>query len=309
MTLATFEADTLTIAAGAYSAALTVKQIERTWDALSHFPERRARVELQELGGRLNAFGAYCAELGAPVPAEELERFARRQVELTRRYWAFEGRCLSWFVVGPANFPTRSNQKRQASADKARAAIAAQEAAARKAVKRQAFPYGAPGEAIRGADPEALRKLRFELERLEGLQARMKAANAALRKGEVPTGFTPGTLAKLKTPDELGVVGFPGWALSNNLANIKRLKGRIAELERVRAAPATVERELAGGVRVVENAEAFRLQLFFPGKPPAEVRARLKGCGFRWAPSEGAWQRQLTANAKAALPYVLGEAA
>lgn len=41
----------------------------------------------------------------------------------------------------------------------------------------------------------------------------------------------------------------------------------------------------------------YRLQIIFDGKPNADVRTELKGEGFRWAPSQGAWQRQLTDNA------------
>ena len=43
--------------------------------------------------------------------------------------------------------------------------------------------------------------------------------------------------------------------------------------------------------------EDNRLQVFFDGKPDADTRAELKSSGFRWAPSVGAWQRQLTDNA------------
>ena len=39
------------------------------------------------------------------------------------------------------------------------------------------------------------------------------------------------------------------------------------------------------------------LQLFFDEKPMEEQRQALKSSGFRWAPSQGAWQRQLTRNA------------
>ena len=50
--------------------------------------------------------------------------------------------------------------------------------------------------------------------------------------------------------------------------------------------------------KVVENSEIMRLQFIFDGKPEAEVRDILKQFGFKWAPSQNAWQRQLTGNAK-----------
>ena len=53
----------VTIAAGAYAAAITAKSIESNWHALSHAPERRARMELNALAERLNAFGAHVAAL------------------------------------------------------------------------------------------------------------------------------------------------------------------------------------------------------------------------------------------------------
>ena len=45
------------------------------------------------------------------------------------------------------------------------------------------------------------------------------------------------------------------------------------------------------------NQEDNRLQVVFDGMPDADTRAELKSSGFRWAPSVGAWQRQLTDNA------------
>jgi len=59
---------------------------------------------------------------------------------------------------------------------------------------------------------------------------------------------------------------------------------------------------------VVENAGAMRLQLVFDGKPSDGCCAALKSAGFRWAPSQGAWQRQLTDNARAALRRIEGAA-
>jgi hypothetical protein len=54
--------------------------------------------------------------------------------------------------------------------------------------------------------------------------------------------------------------------------------------------------KVANGVRVILNKTLDRVQIVFPDKPSADERAILKGEAFRWAPSLGAWQRQLTQN-------------
>lgn len=51
------------------------------------------------------------------------------------------------------------------------------------------------------------------------------------------------------------------------------------------------------GFKVVENFDMDRVQFVFPDKPSDEERSMLKGEAFKWAPSQGAWQRQLTNNA------------
>ena len=52
-----------------------------------------------------------------------------------------------------------------------------------------------------------------------------------------------------------------------------------------------------GGMRVLQNSEKMRIQIFFEDKPDEAMRKVLKSNAFKWAPSEGAWQRQLTNNA------------
>jgi hypothetical protein len=49
----------------------------------------------------------------------------------------------------------------------------------------------------------------------------------------------------------------------------------------------------------MEDKEAMRLKIFFTcGKPSQEVIDLLKKHAFKWAPSTGVWQRQLTDNAR-----------
>lgn len=159
----------------------------------------------------------------------------------------------------------------------------------------------AQNTAIFSDDPDATEKLEAKIARLEKRQEMMRQANKLVRKqdraGLAEMGYDEAQITALFTPDFCGRVGYADYQLTNNGANIRRLRERIKDLERAAARPEAAPVEI-GGVRIEENKEANRLQIFFPGKPGAEVRADLKARGFRWAPSEGAWQRQLTNDAR-----------
>ncbi len=159
--------------------------------------------------------------------------------------------------------------------------------------------------AISSDDPEAVRKLQARIDEAERYQEQMKQVNAIIRskpKNE-PTpekiekltamGISEATARASFEPDFCGRIGFPAYALQNNNANIRRMKERIEEL---RTAPAEATEEEHEGFTVVQNTDDNRIQLIFPGKPDEATRATLKRYGFRWAPSQGAWQRQLNAN-------------
>ena len=141
---------------------------------------------------------------------------------------------------------------------------------------------------ISSDDPEAVTKLLAEVETLKAMQAAMKARNEAWRKA--------GNKAGRQADEQWIEPPCAPYQLTNNSANIRRIEQRIATL-RQNATRETKVEEFQGVVKLVENAEANRVQLIFPGKPSAEVRTKLKRAGFRWAPSEGAWQRQLNSSA------------
>lgn len=197
---------------------------------------------------------------------------------------------------------------------------------AAEATARRAEGVGTGG--ISSDDPDAPDKIRARIDALECAHARMIEFNAGWRKAGRPDpddqdGWKRVADVLGRSDDDLlrvrldmsrrrtygqGRQPFEAWAISNSGANIKRLKGRLAQLAR-RAEAATaqpeVEREV-DGVRVVENLADNRLQLFFPDKPDATVRTALKRAGFRWAPSVGAWQAHLSTNAKWRASDVLG---
>lgn len=145
--------------------------------------------------------------------------------------------------------------------------------------------------AIFSDDPQVVEKLEAKIQRLELRQAMMRQANKLVRKndrdGLAEMGFSEPTITRLLTP-EYGQVGFPDYQLRNNGANIRRLKERLQHIE-AHANDETSEKVL-GDIRIVDNPEVNRVQIFFPDKPSDKVRADLKAHGFRWSPSVGCWQ-------------------
>ncbi len=164
---------------------------------------------------------------------------------------------------------------------------------------------------ISSDDPEAVRKLKIERNKLALDQDRMKAANAAIRKHAkagaaaqvvalAELGYSEKPARKLLEKDFAGRVGFPDYAITNNGANLRRIDQRIAELAQKEATPErpSVSGSIEGlAFTISENKAKNRTQIQFSGKPPEVVRAKLKAGGFRWAPSEDAWQRQLSNGA------------
>jgi hypothetical protein len=58
---------------------------------------------------------------------------------------------------------------------------------------------------------------------------------------------------------------------------------------------------------MVVNTEINRVQTIFDVIPAPEKRALLKSCGFKWSPSEKAWQRQRTLKAVHAAKWIIKE--
>lgn len=225
-----------------------------------------------------------------------LEIYCRKLAENMNASYSIEARCPSILISGGGNFPVRKKEKQNAARDRN-----LEEWNYIQGLLDKIRSVGTGG--ISSDDPQAVEKLEAKLAALEKHQEMMKAANAAIRmkdpaKGDAKLaelGYTPEDIAKLREPDFCGRIGYPAYALQNNNANIRRIRGRIEELKK-RSENTPEGWEFDGG-RVVMNTTENRLQIIFDGKPDADVRTELKGEGFRWAPSQGAWQRQLTDNA------------
>ena len=230
------------------------------------------------------------------------EKAEKASIE-SHKLWKQSGDMLSRIPEGQPYITDSSSYKsdrrmREGIGKKMEQSFAAMEKAEYFERKAQAAENNT---AISSDDPEALAKLKEKLESLQISQTRMKQINAYYKKNGTCRGFhgLSDELADKLVEDmrhhPWDKRPFAAYALANNNQNINTVKKRIAQL--------TEAKELGyqgwefDGGKVVANADMNRLQIFFDEIPDEEVRKELKGRGFKWARSVGAWQRQLTDNA------------
>lgn len=155
-------------------------------------------------------------------------------------------------------------------------------------------------DAIFSDDPNAIEKLDERINELQKKQEFMKAANRFIRKRNKDgflklEGTSEQLWEELNKSGRFGGMGYASFELTNNGANIRRLKACRSELQR-KASMQTVC-ETIKGVQFIKNVEANRVQLKFDAIPDAQVREDLfYKYGFRWSRTEFAWQRHLNGN-------------
>jgi len=159
----------------------------------------------------------------------------------------------------------------------------------------------ASNTAIFSDDPDAIEKLEEKIASAQTHQEQMKAINKICRSKKTTTeqkiatlkeeyNLHEGTITSMLNPEySFENPGFRSWELSNNNANIRRMKQRLEQLVKAESEE-TTEQEI-NGVTICDNVEDNRVQLFFPDKPAEEVRAFLRHNGFHWSRKVGAWQR------------------
>ena len=224
-----------------------------------------------------------------------VDTYARKLAENMNSSFSIEARVPSILIAGGSNFPVRKKEKQNAARDRNM-----EDWNEIQGLLDKIRSTGMGG--ISADDPQAVQKLEAKLEKLQTAQDTMKAVNAYYRKHKTLDGCPnlsaeriEAMKADMSSQWHIEDKPYPSWALSNNNAEIRRVKGRIAELTK-KQETAYAGWEFDGGT-VEANREDNRLQIYFEEKPDEKTRETLKENGFRWSPKAGAWQRQLNDNA------------
>lgn len=234
-----------------------------------------------------------------PIHHERIDRlldtYARRLAENINKGNAITARVPSILISGGGNFPVRKKEKQNRAAD-----ANLEEWRQIQGLLDKIRGTGRGG--ISADDPEAVQKLKLKLAGLEQDQEKMKAVNAYYRKNKTLDGcsqLSADEIEKLKAAMARSYQPSPkpyeSFALTNNNAVIRQTKARIEELSR--KAETEYEGWAFDGGEVKMDRAANRLQVFFAEKPDRDTCSAMRHNGFKWAPSVGAWQRQLTDNA------------
>lgn len=156
-------------------------------------------------------------------------------------------------------------------------------------------------------DPEAIAKLQQKVNELQKKSDIMKQYNSLMRKGQkkeavmlLDDELYKDVISYTKYSHSGGL--FPSFSLTNNSAKIRQAKERIKMLEQKQSSPHVEIKK--SGYEVIENPDINRLQIKFDGIPSETVRKALKSNGFRWSPTNKAWQSYLNNRSKYALTRV-----
>lgn len=138
-------------------------------------------------------------------------------------------------------------------------------------------------------DPDAVEALEARIADLEANQARMKAENAAFKKGDAAWSALLGiTLEQAAKRRETIMAGY-SWCrkphtLTNGAANVRRLKERLVEVKRQKAE--TAEAEAAPEGFTLKTGRGWAV-IRFADYPGRETTTELKAAGFSFR--GGSW--------------------
>lgn len=242
-----------------------------------------------------------------------LDRYAKALAEYINRENHIGTMCPSVMISGGSNFPVRKKEKQVAAWEANRANWEKAESILRKIRSVGTGP-------IDFADPNAEEMLTDRINYLQEELNSCKAANAFYRKNKTLDGC-PGISARdlawltrpgvfnageHGTPLELYKTPFPSYHLTSIRQKLKKAQERLEEFHKRKANAQESGNGLKfDGGEIVRNAELNRLQILFDDIPDEETRTALKQNGFRWSPSNKAWQRQLTDAAERVAKSIL----
>lgn len=264
----------------------------RAYQNISFTPEERAKSTVITYEHMLN-------DDLASIPESEKERYIKNYNKYLFAWLGAMSRCLSSMITGPARFPVERNRK---NCDIER----------KRSIEFSNWREKALKSISRKIEQSKTEDQKFS-ERWDSLK---KEISQKISWGSVAN--TYGMVERLAYNGEVELVNNcleliteynntherPFMTSRHKVWGLPEIAQQIRDKKQATKSTENEENEI-NGVRIVKNHQIDRIQLFYSEKPSSDTIALLKKNAFKWSPSNGCWQRQLTANAISAVNRII----
>lgn len=277
---------------------------QRAFYATSHSPEVRAQQYIRDYESQL------LKDLEG-IDQSAHEEYISKYREWVRDLFSKHSRIMSAMVTGPARFPTRRNEKANSAYDTAIANFNEWREKFKKRTLKMLEAQRTPEER---ADIE-WRKIKGDIFRtastIMGIDLKMPEYRGYSRScfvtnlsGRMDTLAKNGNVEMLRRASEY-IKSLNAQLKEKGAKEIFTSRHKFWKLVEEAEAKAKAQEERSNmedveikfdGGTVVKNFADNRLQILFDSKPDRATIDKLKSNGFRWSPSNMAWQRFLNDN-------------
>lgn len=279
----------------------------RAYQHISFDPEKRAASTVKEYEAELN-------EDLKHIPEGEKERYMEGYKKYLFLFLSAKSRTMSSMITGPANFPVERNRKTLDAEQRRYEEFSEWREKALKSIARR-VEESRPQEE---KDAERWNSIRSNLEGSIATIMDIDAGRNRYSSRQLFVSSITGLVSRLAGNGETELVrkcidiirywntGAEKPIITDRNSVWKMVE--VAEANRIKyshSQQAGSTEDVVNGIRIVKNHQADRVQLFFDGKPAPEMIQTLKHNAFKWSPSNGCWQRQLTANAMSAVNRIV----
>jgi hypothetical protein len=267
---------------------------------ISFSPERR----------RDSTIASYSEELDsdlANMPESERERYKAKYESLFSNWLSAKSRCASSMITGPANFPVRRMDKANRSEEnRYKEFIDWREKVLKYIEKRKEDSkpeYQKQNEKFDRLKKDIISSSATIIAIDNGTERRYNRAlfvSSIVNKIKIVAKNGETDLLKLSLDlikEINSTVKKPVISASNAIWKLECEAEAVREQKADNEVRRSDEKEI-NGVRIVDNFQDDRVQIFFKGKPEQDMINKLKKNAWRWSPFNKCWQRKLTKQAQ-----------
>lgn len=264
----------------------------------SFSPEKRGEQEFEGFCGTCEKIIEQIdkLQLSEEIKAVEKTLFVETLFNKEMQYLRIKSNCISSMITGGSNFPVRRAERANQAEHRASEVYWN---FVNNYIKRLEKKHGINNSGIiKTSDENAVEQLEEKILKLEQMQEKMILANKIIRKHKtneerkielMKAGFSEKLIDEMLKVNCFGGIGFERYELTNNNANIKRLKERLEKTKKLKTMD-NFEKVYSSGIKLEDAPSENRIRIFFNGKPDSSTITELKRHAFRWTPSLGCWQ-------------------